>query len=98
MVTLVEWVCVIFLLFFIKIKYILCKYALIENCRLGVFEALRVGLFCSRGKLFEIAAFYVKYLALYILLLLRIQKKKSVGFSTYAIELVRKRLPEYFEC
>ena len=96
--TLASWMCVIFLMFLIKIKYILCKYALIENYRLGIFEALRVGLFCSRGKLFEIAAFYIKYLTLYILLFLRIQKKKSVGFSTYAIELVRKRLPEYFEC
>ena len=94
------WICVIFLLFAIKIKYILCKYALIANPRLGVLEALRVGVFCARGKTLEIAGFYIKYFTVYILVFLiphRFQKKNTVGFSTYATSLVRKRMPDYFE-
>ncbi len=102
--TVLLWIIVLVCFVLIKIKFIFCKYALIRFNSLGIIEAVRVGSFCARGKLLKTARFYIKYLSIYISLILTLgisglfmKNKKPDSFSLYAVKEVEQGIDRYFE-
>lgn len=98
--TVIEWMIIVCVLFHIKLKYILCKYALICNPLLNVFEALRVSRFSIRGRQFCILKFYFKFLTAYSVAFIsfgKINIKDNNSFSSFACDIVRNGMKRYFE-
>ena len=96
LLTVIAWAVVLVMFLYIKIKYILCKYALILNPELSALASIRIGRRAVNGKIKKTVAFYIKYVAIYIFvfLTLGLSGVKSVkntrdSFSLYAIGLVK---------
>ena len=65
-VTVVAWAVVLTIFFYIKIKYILCKYALILNPELSALQSIKIGRRAAYGKVNKMIRYYIKYVAIYV--------------------------------
>ncbi len=96
-VTVVMWCFVIVTFFIIKLKFILCKYALIANPQAKVVDCIKIGTRAINKKIVVTLRFYLKYLAIYIFMFFtigfsrarRINRSRD-SFCTYAVGLVSK--------
>lgn len=93
-----SWGTVLFLMFVIKIRFILCKYVLIQYPCTGVTDAIRLGLAASRGHTPAIIRFYIKYLAVYIFTFLTLGMSRArrlsrtrESFCTFAVSLIKRQ-------
>lgn len=93
----VLWSGVLLGIFFIYLRYILCKYVLLEYPDVSVWQALKIGKSSIRGHFFKTLLFYLRYGAFCILHLLSfglaVTKRRS--FSVYAAELVGEGWQKY---
>ena len=64
--TIIEWCIVLAVFIVLKMRFILCKYALIRFPALTIIETIRVGEFSIRGRIFKTMLFYIKYVSIYI--------------------------------
>ena len=93
-----SWGTVLFLMFVIKIRFILCKYVLIQYPCTSIAAAIRSGLSASRGHTPAMIRFYVKYLAVYIFTFLTLGMSRArklsrtrESFCTFAVSLVKRQ-------
>lgn len=91
------WSGVILGSFLLYLKYILCKYVLLEYPDVSVRQALKVGRSAIRGHFLKTLLFYLRYGAFCLLYLfsfgLATTKKRS--FSVYAAQLAGEGWREY---
>lgn len=90
----VAWSAVIAIFIVIKIRYILCKYALIYRPELSVLKALGMGVCAIRKNVFKTIRFYVKFASIYIFMFLTLgfcfkKSARRSSFSSYAMALVK---------
>ena len=92
----IAWSTVLFLMFLVKIRFILCKYALICYPNGTLISVFRRGLLAIKGHTSLVIRFYIKYLAVYIfsfvtlgLARTRLVNKRRDSFCTYAVRLVK---------
>jgi hypothetical protein len=96
--TVIQWLVVVILLLYVKMRYILCKYVLICNPLVSVREAIVIGKRSISCKTLKVVAFYVKYFSEYVLVFLtfgRYSVKDS--FSSFAVSLVKSGMQDYFD-
>lgn len=98
----VLWCLVLFGMLIIYLRYILCKYVLLQYPDVGVFQAIRVGRSAIRGQLVRTMLFYLRYGAFCIITVLSFglssRLAKSPGhrsFSAYACALVEQGWHNY---
>lgn len=87
------WSGVLLMMFLSYLRYILCKYVMLEYEDVSIFQAVRVGRDSIKHHFFATFRFYFKYIATLILktaTLGRVPKGPIVGFSTYARKLVKE--------
>lgn len=101
--TVIEWCVVLVFFFWLKMRYIMCKYALIRFPELTVIEAIRIGRYSISGRLGKTFFFYIKYLSLYIVTFLTfglsgavIKNRTRDSFSTYAVRTVERGREAYY--
>lgn len=101
--TIIEWCVVLAVFIILKMRFILCKYALIRFPALTIIETIRVGKFSIRGRIFKTMLFYIKYVSIYIFTFLTMGLSKAVihnknrdSFSTYAVRIVEMGIEEYY--
>ena len=101
--TVIEWCIVLMIFIILKMRYIMCKYALIRFPQLKIIETLRVGEFAIRGKILRTILFYIKYISIYIFTFLTMGLSKAVirnknrdSFSTYAVRVVESGIEGYY--
>ena len=101
--TIIEWCVVLAVFIILKMRFILCKYALIRFPALTIIETIRVGEFSIRGRIFKTMLFYIKYVSIYIFTFLTMGLSKAVihnknrdSFSTYAVRIVEMGIEEYY--
>ncbi len=101
--TIIEWCIVLIIFVALKMRYIMCKYALIRYPQLKIIETLRVGEFAIRGKILKTVLFYIKYISIYIFTFLTIGLSKAIirnksrsSFSTYAVHVVESGIENYY--
>ena len=75
--TIIEWCIVLAIFVIIKMRFILCKYALLRFPTLKIIETIRVGEFSIRGRIFKTILFYIKYISIYIFTFLTMGLAKS---------------------
>ena len=98
--TVIEWALVLFCLFYIKIRYIFCKYVLLCNSYVGAVETIRIGNFVISGNVSRTIIIYIKYISIYIISFVTMGKftvKNSGSFSDYAVSTVKEGMKRYFE-
>lgn len=85
------WCGVLLMLFFSYLRYILCKYVLMEYPDVSVFQAVGVGKNALRGNFRATLLFYLRYGASTVLYLLSFgrYRRRLGGFSLYARSLAR---------
>lgn len=86
------WCGVLLMLFFSYLRYILCKYVLMEYPDVSVFQAVRVGRGALKGHFRATLLFYLRYGASILLYLLSFgrYRRRFGGFSLYARDLARE--------
>ncbi len=90
------WSGVLFGIFIIFLRYVLCKYVLICYPDVRIFQAIRVARISIRGKLLRTMLFYLRYGSYVLLTLLtggvfgRSRGVKHRTFSVYACGLVQE--------
>lgn len=91
------WCGVLLMLFFSYLRYILCKYVLMEYPDVSVFQAVKVGRGALRGSFFATLLFYLRYGASILLYLLSFgrYRRRFGGFSLYARGLAREGWRNY---
>ena len=97
--TVIEWCAVIAVFVYIYMRYLLCKYALMLEPKLTVWETIRIGEFSIRGRIIKTVAFYVKYLSVYVFTYLTLGLSgygPTDSFSSYAIRVTRDGMEEYY--
>lgn len=101
--TVIEWCVVLILFFSLKLRYIMCKYALIRFPELTIIEAIRIGRYSISGRLGKTFFFYIKYLSIYIVTFLTfglsggiIKNRTRDSFSTYAVRTVERGREAYY--
>ncbi len=97
------WCLVLLGIFFIFLRYILCKYVVLCYPEIGIFQAIRVGLFSIRSHWWRTLHFYLRYAAYCFLLILTLGYSKNTvkhpkTFSAYACELVKEGFGNYCRC
>ena len=81
--------------FFIYLRYILCKYVLLEYPDASVLQAVQIGKSAIRGHFLKTLLFYLRYGAFCLLSLLSFEFAGRRSFSAYAAELVGEGWREY---
>lgn len=101
--TVIEWCIVIVMLMTVKMRFILCKYALIRFPELHVIESVKIGCHSISGKIGKTFLFYIKYLSLYIVTFITfglsggiIKNRERESFSTYAVRIVERGRESYY--
>ena len=101
--TIIEWCIVLIIFIVLKMRYIMCKYALIRFPALKTVEAIRVGEFSIRDKIFKTMLFYIKYISIYIFTFITMGLSKAIinnknrdSFSTYAVRVVENGIEAYY--
>ncbi len=92
------WSVVLFLFLLIYLRYILCKYVLLEYPDASVFQAIQVGKGALRGHLWRTLLFYLRYGAFCCLKILSFglyREEKPFGFSVYGAGLAREGWRNY---
>lgn len=89
------WSIVLFLLFLVKIRFILCKYVLISRPDTSAVRSFVIGTAACRGKTVLVLRFYIKYLAVYIFTFITLGLTRALragktrdSFCTFAVSLV----------
>lgn len=102
--TIIEWVFVICIFVYVRIKFSMCKYVLIANSNVGPLEAIKIGRFAIEGLIFKTLLFYFKYFSIYIFTFVTLglvsaiaKSKTSDNFSTYALRIVNAAIPAYYD-
>ncbi len=95
--SIVLWASVLLWMLVIYLRYVLCKYVLLQYPAVGVWQAIRIGRDAIRGKVLQTLLFYLRYGAFCVLTLLayglskRIAKaKRHRSFSVYACDLAEQ--------
>lgn len=101
--TVTEWCIVIVIFAMINLRFTMCKYALICFPSLNITEALKIGVFSINGRILKTAAFWIKYISIYIFTFLTLGLSKDVirnsnrdSFSTYAVRVVKNGIEAYY--
>ena len=101
--TIAEWCIVLLLLIYCNMRYMMCKYALIRFPQLRVIEAIRVGVFSIRGRVFKTYMFYLGYIAYCIFTFITMGLNAAASkagshdtFSTYAVRIVENGIEAYY--
>ena len=101
--TIIEWCIVLAIFVIIKMRFILCKYALLRFPTLKIIETIRVCEFSIRGRIFKTILFYIKYISIYIFTFLTMGLAKAIihnksrdSFSTYAVRVVETGIEAYY--
>ncbi len=96
------WSCVLYGFILINLRYLLCKYVLLQYPAANVMQAVQVGRQAIRGKLFRTLLFYLRFCAIAVLTTLSfgLSARFADGiyqrsFSSYACELVEKGWQDY---
>ncbi len=94
------WCLVLLGILLINLRYILCKYVVLCYPEIGIFQAIRVGLFSIRSRWRRTLIFYLRYAAYCLLMILTFGFAKKIvkhqkTFSAYACELVEEGFGNY---
>lgn len=95
--TVLEWMVVICFLFYVKIKYIMCKYVFICMPSVGIIEAVKIGRFALDDKTLKTAFVYIECLVTYVVTFVTFGKIKPVNsFSNYCMFMARRGIDDYY--
>ncbi len=100
MLTVVEWIAVICVFTYIKMKYIMCKYVFLTYSSVGVLEALRMAKYIISDNMNTTLSVYAKSVSAYVIAVCSLGLVKinsEVGFSNYATKLVKLKSEKYFK-
>lgn len=97
------WLFILLMMLMLYVRFSFCKYALLRFEELTVIESFKIGLYATRGRLFKVLGYYIRYYSYYVLLfaslgLLNVFLKpfQEENFSSFAYNRVGSARNEYY--